>query len=188
MELRNQFQGILNKWECCKKEKFKAHPIRNDFKYLEINITDVLRNIKGCENYKVISSIGKGAWANVPWLSNLDITDTTQSGIYPVYLFCSDGSGFYLSIQQGCVALYEEYKSRFAYEAEIRRTAFLDKYPKLKDWGNIQIDLKAQTSLSKRYEIVNISAKYYPAKSIPDDKVIKQDLKELLSICGYLKH
>ncbi len=44
---------------------------------------------------EVKSSVGKGNWAEVPWISLLDdrITDTTKHGVYAVYLFRADMTG-----------------------------------------------------------------------------------------------
>src|SRR6266446_4360938 len=48
-------------------------------------------------------SIGQGNWARVPWIAFLDarVTDTTQRGIYGVFLFREDMSGVYLTFNQG---------------------------------------------------------------------------------------
>src|SRR5215831_13840029 len=48
-------------------------------------------------------SVGQGNWARVPWVAFIDtrITDTTQRGIYGVFLFREDMSGVYLTFNQG---------------------------------------------------------------------------------------
>jgi 5-methylcytosine-specific restriction protein B len=48
-------------------------------------------------------SVGQGNWARVPWVAFLDsrLTDTTQKGIYLVYLFREDMQGLYLALIQG---------------------------------------------------------------------------------------
>lgn len=48
-------------------------------------------------------SIGQGNRTAHPWISilNKNITHSTQYGLYVVYLFKSDMSGFYLSLNQG---------------------------------------------------------------------------------------
>ena len=57
----------------------------------------------GFANLVVNTSWGKGAWNPNPWIALLDprITQTTRTGFYPVFLFRSDGSGFYLSLDLG---------------------------------------------------------------------------------------
>ena len=53
--------------------------------------------------YVVTGSIGQGNWAAVPWLAimNKDITKSTQSGYYIVYLFSEDMERLYLTLAQG---------------------------------------------------------------------------------------
>src|SRR5262249_38408999 len=60
-------------------------------------------------NIKVVPSVGKGNWASVPWISMLDPreTDTTQKGVYIVYLFRGDMSGVYATLNQGVTELRE---------------------------------------------------------------------------------
>ncbi len=64
--------------------------------------------IKG--TYK--GSAGAGNWSATPWIAILDIliTDTPQSGYYPVFLFRDDMSGFYLSLNQGVTDIRLKYK------------------------------------------------------------------------------
>jgi hypothetical protein len=52
---------------------------------------------------RVAWSAGKGNWANIPWLALLDEreTQTTQHGVYCVFLFRQDMSGVYLTFNQG---------------------------------------------------------------------------------------
>jgi MrcB-like, N-terminal domain len=55
------------------------------------------------ETLRTRFSIGQGNCAKVPWIAFLDAreTDSTQRGVYPVYLFREDASGFYLVLGQG---------------------------------------------------------------------------------------
>ncbi len=58
---------------------------------------------RGLSGFHIDVSWGKGEWNPNPWIAFLDprITKTTRTGFYPVFLFRSDGSGFYLSIDLG---------------------------------------------------------------------------------------
>jgi MrcB-like, N-terminal domain len=55
------------------------------------------------ETLRTRFSIGQGNWAKVPWIAFLDAreTDSTQRGVYRVYLFREDASGLYLVLGQG---------------------------------------------------------------------------------------
>ena len=76
-----------------------------------IFITNLLENP---ERYKVVGSSGQGNWASCPWIAIFDrlVTETAQSGYYPVYLFREDMSGLYLSLNQGVTEVKEKYKSK----------------------------------------------------------------------------
>src|SRR5690606_14207892 len=83
-----------------------ADRLRNEFPNLLAQI------LPDQTRYKVAGSPGKGTWTDNPWIAILDtlITDTPQSGYYPVFLFTPDMSGVYLSLNQGVTEVREYYK------------------------------------------------------------------------------
>ncbi|EFS01359.1 putative ATPase, partial [Listeria seeligeri FSL N1-067] len=64
------------------------------------------------EDYKVSASIGKGVWANVPWIAVHDkaISTSVKQGVNIVYLFTNDYNGVYLSLNQGYTFINDNYK------------------------------------------------------------------------------
>ncbi len=140
--------------------------------------------LKDHPSFKIKSSAGAGNWANVAWLSilNPEITDTTQDGIYPVYLFKADGSGVYLSLNQGTTNPAKSLGKKGTVEqANKISQSLLESIDGLKSWGERSINLAATTPLGKSYEASNVVAKYYPSNSIPDDDILKKDLLDLLA-------
>lgn len=109
MNLRQLFTEIASGWEQAKNEQFTGHPIatllRQDL------IKAIEKKLQSPTKFLIKASAGAGNWADVPWLSILNpaITESTQSGIYPVYLFRSDGSGIYLSLGFGTTELKKQY-------------------------------------------------------------------------------
>ena len=102
MNLKEKLSKFVNGWVQATKEQFTGHPIANFFRQdLKNEIEQLVK--QDFDSFEIKASVGAGNWANVPWLSILNpkITTTTQDGIYPVYLFNADGSGFYLSLNQG---------------------------------------------------------------------------------------
>jgi|26BtaG_2_1085354.scaffolds.fasta_scaffold00308_11 hypothetical protein len=175
---------LTSNWVQASKEPFTNHPIatllRNDLKN---DIEKIVKQFE--ETYLVNASAGAGNWSNVPWISilNPEITTTTQDGIYPVYLFCADGSGFYLSLNQGTTKPKQDLgKNKAANRAELIKDYILTEFPELNSWGKQVIDLKATTALGKSYEAANIVAKYYSVDLDLDDQTLEQDLLELLSV------
>jgi len=182
--LRSLISQILAGWPKATHEQFKDHPIakiiRQDFKE---EISNIISS-NGNPNYLIKGSAGAGNWADVPWLSILDrrITSGTQDGIYPVYLFCADGSGFYLSIALGTQLPQQRLgKAHADIQAADYATKIRNELPELAEWGGLKIDLKANTPLGKSYEKAQIAAKFYPASAIPSDEQLKTDLLQAMS-------
>lgn len=183
MNLAEKLKEFTSKWVQATRESFSNHWLANFFRNdVKKDIEDIVKDFDN--TYQVKASAGAGNWANVPWLSILNpkITTTTQDGIYPVYLFSADGSGFYLSLNQGTT----EPKNKFGkVEADIRSELIKDyvlaKFPKLNSWGTREIDLSANTALGKSYENYNITAKYYSLDAQLNSQTLKEDLLELLA-------
>lgn len=186
--LHSLLTEISHGWPKARNEKFTGHPLanklRNDLKSIIISISS-----NQFPTLNVKASAGAGNWANVPWLSLLDpkITTTTQSGIYPVYLFRADGSGLYLSLCFGTTDLQSQYGTR---EAKIQAKKEKDKLksyiPELEKW-NDNIDLKSTTNLGKSYEWATAGARFYDSASIPSDEQLTADLIDILTIYRKVK-
>lgn len=184
MNLKEKLSKFVNGWVQATKEQFTGHPIANLFRQdLKDEIEQIVK--QDFDSFEIKASVGAGNWANVPWLSILNpkITTTTQDGIYPVYLFNADGSGFYLSLNQGTTIPTKNLgKKRAEKRAGDIKKILLNQFPRLKNWGEQEIDLKAETSLGKSYEKPNISAKFYSSTNLPESGELITDLQELLQI------
>lgn len=182
MNLAEKLKKFTSSWVQATNESFTNHPtanfLRNDLKE---EIAAIVKDFDN--NYLIKASVGAGNWANIPWLAILNpkITTAIQDGIYPVYLFSTDGLGFYLSLNQGTTTPKEELgKVKADIRAELIKKYILEKFPELKDWGEQRIDLNANTPLGKSYETANIVAKYYSLDIDLDSESLKQDLRKLL--------
>ena len=183
MDLRAGLRKVLQEWPNETKKPFGGNPLAQ---FIRSELTSIVGSIVNQGHaYEIESSPGKGVWANVAWLSILDekVTTTTQNGIYPVYLFCADSNGVYLSLNQGTT---QPKKELGAVKAKIRseRIAKLinNKIDRLSNWSPKPLNLRASTSLGSSYEKPNIAAKFYPANSIPSNEILTRDLKEMVSI------
>ena len=180
--LRDTINQILELWPTAINEPFKEHPLSDIFKdKFKSGVERIVFPLN--PTLKVKASIGTGNWANIPWVSILDpeITKTTQDGVYPVYLFKSDGSGVYLSLNQGTTNPIKELGKKIA---EARAVEIAKNVTKsisgLSNWGQREINLAATTTLGKTYETHNIIAKYYPANDIPSDEELRKDLEDVI--------
>lgn len=183
-DLQQLLKEITEKWTTAKTQPFTNHPLAKKFRNEFVaSVKEVVAEVNPALIVK--GSVGAGNWANVPWLSVLDpdLTQTTQDGIYPVYLFKADGSGVYLSLNQGTTNPAKKLGKR---KASLRARDFArtvrGQVQDLDQWGALEIDLSATSPLGKSYEVPNIIAKYYPANSIPPSTTLKKDLIEILRI------
>lgn len=189
LELQQLAQQINRDWPTAVTQTFSGHPLAQLFRGEFKDQVDRIVN-QFDSTYLTKASVGAGNWANVPWLSilNPELTTTTQNGIYPVYLFRADGSGFYLSLNQGTTLPAKELgKSNATRRAQLIKEHLLQTIPELDSWGETEIALMATTSLGQSYEQSNISAKFYPADNIPSSEVLKKDLITLLGIYQQIK-
>lgn len=138
-------------------------------------------------NMKVVPSAGKGNWASVPWISLLDPreTDTTQKGVYIVYLFRGDMSGVYATLNQGVTELRGLSSQVQVQELVHRAEGIRSRVPELESTGfalDNKIDLKSSTPLGTKYESSTIAQKFYPADDLPEPDDLAADLHALLDV------
>lgn len=155
-----------------------------DKEYHKILCHDIPEYIKTFideERYKIKWSCGASYKADVPWIGvfNKNITETAQKGIYIVYLFKTDMSGFYLCLGQG-VTNFEKY-GRNKEEYMIKVANYFKKMTATEVFSKNGIDLNSRTPIGKNYCKVNVLSKYYDKEKIKEYD-FKQDLIELVKI------
>ncbi|MBS4161854.1 DUF3578 domain-containing protein, partial [Klebsiella pneumoniae] len=84
---------VLSAYQQAKNEEFKRHPLSHLICH---KIKDTLFNVVDLDPsiYHIAGSVGKGRWAEIPWVSIFikNLTTTATRGYYIVYLFSADGS------------------------------------------------------------------------------------------------
>lgn len=186
--IQQSLQTILESYAKARtNQTFAGHSLRGVFESLKVAVSS-LSAISTNPNLRVKWSMGQGNWAKVPWIALLDEreTDTTQRGVYCVYLFCQDMSGLYLTFNQGVTHLIESKGKVSAYAAlRARAQELRPMCAPLLERGfkmNETIDLKADPGLGADYEPSTIAHKFYEAGKIPDDQKLVADLDALLSV------
>ena len=131
----------------------------------------------------VVGSCGIGQKTDYPWVAifNKNITTSAKRGLYIVYLFKKDMSGFYISLNQGITYFASTYKrNKYEYGRKVAnyfRNEIGDSYFNKED-----IDLNASSStLGYGYQETNIISKYYP-KNTFDDSLLAEDLRKMIDI------
>jgi 5-methylcytosine-specific restriction protein B len=161
-----------------------SHPVWKTFENLNDSL-NAARPLASRASVAATWSAGAGNWARVPWVAMMDRreTNTTQRGVYPVWLFRQDMTGVYLTLAQGVT----EPKKRGRAEA----VAYLqgvaqrvrEQSPELADAGfmlDSSIDLRADPGLGRDYEISTIAHKLYSRGAVPADDQLVTDLQALL--------
>ncbi|MBI3229501.1 MAG: DUF3578 domain-containing protein, partial [Burkholderiales bacterium] len=189
MTIQSALQHIFSVWQVEKNKPFAKNSLAN---YITTDFKNAITasSPQQIENYKIAASAGKGAWADVPWLSILNekITNTTSDGIYPAYLFCADGSGVYLNLMLGT----EVPQEKLGKPAARRRATTITNYlyheiEKLHSWDDGAMDLKSQASRARSYEYAKIGWKFYPASNLPSEDELQADLHEILDIYAQIE-
>ncbi len=149
------------------------------------------------EDYKVSASIGKGVWANVPWIAVHDkaISTSVKQGVNIVYLFTNDYNGVYLSLNQGYTFINDNYKDT---KTTLKKIAYFwqDNLSTLKTDDNfttepinLGINAKRYNTRVKGYETCNIYSKFYDISQLTEDdnNLLLQDLLHMITVFKELK-
>ena len=151
-------------------------------------LPSALRSVIRRDDLIIKGSMGQGNKSEYPWVSilNKNITRTTQSGLYIVYLFKKDMSGFYVTLNQGITNfenLYGRKKYDYAvkvsnyFKNEIDGTTFSKK-------GILLGDGRTR-DLGYGYERTTVLSKYYPSHKYTYE-MIKTDLDELIRVYDFM--
>lgn len=146
----------------------------------------------GVAGLLVEGSDGAGRKSRIPWVRVFDpaLSPAATQGWYLVYLFAFDGSGVYLSLNQGTTT-----PSQGAFA--VREDDYLsEKVERAKDVFSQagtdtsglldSIKLRANAELGDAYERGNVFSTYYASNAVPDDAQLFADLTRLVGLLGVL--
>lgn len=179
--MENIIQEPIARYLAAKQMKFAGNELASKFRK---DFPGEIQHLIADKNrYKVIGSTGKGNWSECPWIAILDIlvTNTPQSGYYPVFIFKADMSGVYLSLNQGVTEVKEYYRKETKKVLKLRAEDFRAKLDS-STIGLYEIDLCSNADNAKLYEAGNIIAKYYSSDNIPDSQTLKEDIFYFLKV------
>ncbi len=189
MGIRQCLNRVLGEYAAARSEAFSGHPlaqfIRRDFR-------DTVANIVGVDRQLICKgSSGQGNWGRGPWLGMFyaPITESAQSGYYPVYLFREDMQGVYLSLNQGMTEAKAHYKSDAKTALQAKAANFRALLGATwKRFPSVEIDLAPSASSNDTafYEAANICATYYSKDDLPSEEVLVDDLNAMLRLYGQL--
>ncbi|WP_158756725.1 MrcB family domain-containing protein [Paraburkholderia acidiphila] len=185
--LDSVFKLILERYDEARKsiEYAGNHEIKEFFDEAG-RIIRVSSTLTGHPNINVVTSYGKGDFARIPWISLLDKreTETTQAGIYIVYLFEEGGKGVYLKLAQGVALAQKEYGAKAKEALQENAGKIRVQCSNLASHGfdlSGKTNLQTDSKLGKLYEASTIAAKRYSSDAMPSEAELFGDLKILLS-------
>jgi hypothetical protein len=185
MSSREDILHIFSRYLTAKTDHGALNEVRETFRSLQGKLQN-LEALKKRSSIEVSFGTGIGGIANVPWIAFLDRreTETTQRGIYCVFLFKADMSGVYLTFMQGVGRTASKGPTQEQLEQIEKATEDLRKeLLGLTTYGffvDANIDLADSGITGKAYEKATIAYKYYNRGQIPSDGEIEKDLEIIL--------
>ena len=187
------FNLIFENYKAEMVNQFADNPLANEIRQTipKVIFSELQLDSK---QFKITASAGQGNWATVPWIALFDreITETATKGYDIVYLFRADMSGVYLSLNQGWTYFKEKFGTKNG-KLNIQKVSSTWKKilsSTLNDFSFDPIDLKAEgqhSDLPLGYELGHICGKHYEANDLPEDQVLINDLRNILSVYRELK-
>ena len=177
--LNSYLEQILSYYQSSKKEAFSDNPMG----------TLVRRTVPGelhklpflDDRYKVQGSVGMGNWATIPWIAIMDkrITETTQQGVYIVYLFSELQRSVYLTLNQGVTVPLKQGK-KAGYEQLQQKVKELRNLLPLEAMQKDDAINLTTAGIGNDYQVSTIAYIRYDRDSLPDDSVLVADLKNVM--------
>ena len=182
--MRELFQEILDKYIS---SNLKVDSTSHVYDTLIKKIPFKLNKILNRKDFYIKGSMGQGNKTLYPWVAimNRNVTTTTQKGLYIVYLFKKDMSGFYITLAQGITNFENLYKSK-KYEYATKVSNYFKSQIENTSFTNHDIILgDGKHDLGYGYERTTIISKFYPKNNITNE-VLLADLIELVQIYDFI--
>lgn len=196
--LREPLERILGEYVAARSggdNAFKGHPLASFIRgeardnilaaAKSVSLTPALLSAKG-------SAGDLNRWTHTPWIAVMDRreTDSVRENVYVVYLFATDCSEVYLTINQGCTRLYQSAirnkEETARVELQRRAMALRQRLPPLERLRLEAIDLKQTGWRSRLYEAGTVVGVRYLASELPNERTLVADLAEAIRAYGVL--
>lgn len=185
--LKNYLSQLMNNYLRAKTEAFSGHALGT---LVRNTIPQELQKLPFIDKqYKVQGSVGMGNWATVPWIAIMDkrITQTTQQGVYVVYLFAEDMQSVYLTLNQGVTVPLQQGR-RTGYEYLKNKVHELRELLPLESMQKDENIALTSTGLGKDYQISTVAYVRYDRDDLPEDVLIT-DLQNMMeNYALYVEH
>ena len=189
--LKENILKVLVEYQQAKNEPFPGHQLAQ---FLRQEFPSFLKTlVDNPSRYKFEGSAGQGQWAHCPWVAVFDvlITETAQSGYYPVYLFREDMRGVFLSLNQGVTEIINKYKAEARRVLKVRALDYrarIGDIPSRFPETSIELATMSKSELAAFYEAGNIYAVYYHLDSLPSEEQLISDFREMLRLYEFISY
>ncbi|MGD6806071.1 MAG: MrcB family domain-containing protein [Candidatus Bathyarchaeia archaeon] len=180
--LQSAFKNAMQLWQTKSPdgEPKQGVPVYDHFKNLE-NIVRTEAILQGGGGLIVTASVGKGHWAEIPWIGMRykDLATNFQEGIYLVYLLSPDFNMLYLTVIQGV--------TKHTADELNKMTPFLRNEIKKPEGfivgmqGKLALNARVNSNPDK-YERGVLYSKCYDINALPLDEELKKDLKAAIQV------
>ena len=180
--LKESFQFVLNNYITEEKKVSSASEL---YSVLVAELPNAIRSIFPFRKDLIVKgSMGQGNKTDYPWVSilNKNITSTTTTGLYIVYLFKKDMSGFYLTLDQGFTYFKNAYGKK-RYDSARKVVKYFQDHINDDYFSKELIKLggTSKGTLGYGYEQTTILSKYYESNNFSEDELIN-DYKRMMQI------
>lgn len=183
-QLRKVIDKFLNGYVEAKKQTFAGHPFGT---FVRNEIPNALYNTQLVNpgKYLITGSVGQGNWAMIPWVCIFDrsITTSATKGVYIVYLLSKDGESLYLSFNQGCTDIRNNYSKKETIKIMHENAKQIREKIDSRGFASDYISLGASlTELGELYQEGMIFYKEYKRGAVPSEKELHADLRHMVDI------
>lgn len=171
--MHKDFSQVLNEYLDFKKSNQKYASFIPITQTIPSKILAFL-NSKGL-TFSTKGSNGVGIFSDVPWVTITDpsVTTSAKDGLYIVYIFKADMSGFYLSLNQGTEGKNKQ---------EVRKVSdYIALQIETSSFSKAKINLASNGDRPKKYVNSNIISKYYEKNKFSQIE-LENDLLEMCNI------
>lgn len=192
--IKNDIIEFANAYPKAREKYVRSKPNMPEIDGHLLSAVEGIKNVANISKpYGIKGSVGENNlfMPESPWIGVFDKSISNmsaQKGYYIVYLFVTDMSGFYLSLNQGFTQYQIQYGNR---EGRLQIKSNADLASQLLngvlDFEKGPIRLKARNDLAKGYESGSICSKYYSINDLPDDNALARDLNNMIGLYRELK-
>ena len=185
MSLRDAVAQVVNEYPQARTGAFgRKSPFWPTRARLEAAVAGSLDRV-GPSRCVVRARFGMGAWAKVPLVAVMDPRETSACtvGVYVTYLFAADGSGVYLSLNQGSGDLLLDRGQNALPALRARARRLRGMVGTIDGFDERPMDLRVSppTNSSRAYVAGSAWARWYARETLPSEEALVGDLERLVA-------